>query len=433
MARTLIEETREGRVPEEVKLAAGREGVPPERLARRIASGRAILIRSLREPERAACVGLGLTTKVNVNVGTSTEVVDLQMELEKVKVAGKWADTLMDLSVGGDLDEIRRAVIRESRLPVGTVPVYQAFVEAARRGGGAYFTEDGLFNTIERHLKDGVAFMTLHAAVTRELALKALRGDRLIPIVSRGGDMMVGWMLCNNAENPLHARWDYVLELFREYDAVISIGDALRPGALADSHDELHTAELLEAARLVKRALKAGVQVMVEGPGHVPLNEIAWDVRLVKRLTGGAPYYVLGPLPTDVAAPYDHIAGAIGAALAGAAGADLLCYITPAEHLSLPNVKQVEEGVIAFRIAAHVADVVKLGARARKWDDEVSAYRSKVMWDKVISRLIDPESAYRVYTQFGQPRVRACTMCGGYCPVMTAAEQARRAAGAARQ
>jgi phosphomethylpyrimidine synthase len=427
MAKTLIEEAREGRVTDEVKLIARREGVNVNKLIRRIATGRVIIIRSIKEPDKVAGVGLGLTTKINVNIGTSSEVLNLAMELEKVKVANKWGDTLMDLSTGGDLDEIRGAVIRESRIPVGTVPVYQAFIDAfKRRGGGAYFTEDDLFNTIERHLKDGVSFMTLHAAITRDLALKALRSNRVIPIVSRGGDMMVGWMLHNNAENPLYIRWDYVLELFREYDAVISIGDALRPGATADSHDEFHVAELIEAARLVKRALRAGVQVMVEGPGHVPLNEVVWDVKLMKKLTGGVPYYVLGPLPTDVAAPYDHIAGAIGAALAGAAGADLLCYITPAEHLGLPNVRQVEEGAIAFRIAAHIADIVKLGRKARRWDDEVSTYRSKLMWDKMIPKLIDPENARRVYTQFGAPRVRACTMCGGYCPMMLVMEQIRK-------
>jgi phosphomethylpyrimidine synthase len=427
MAKTLIEEAREGRVTDEVKLIVRREGVDVNKLIRRIATGRVIIIRSIKEPDKVAGVGLGLTTKININIGTSSEVLNLAMELEKVKVANKWGDTLMDLSTGGDLDEIRGAVIRESRIPVGTVPVYQAFIDAfKRRGGGAYFTEDDLFNTIERHLKDGVSFMTLHAAITRDLALKALRSNRVIPIVSRGGDMMVGWMLHNNAENPLYARWDYVLELFREYDAVISIGDALRPGATADSHDEFHVAELIEAARLVKRALRAGVQVMVEGPGHVPLNEVVWDVKLMKKLTGGVPYYVLGPLPTDVAAPYDHIAGAIGAALAGAAGADLLCYITPAEHLGLPNVRQVEEGAIAFRIAAHIADIVKLGRKARRWDDEVSTYRGKLMWDKMIPKLIDPENARRVYTQFGAPRVRACTMCGGYCPMMLVMEQIRK-------
>ncbi len=423
-------ECREGRVTDEVKLVAKMEGIDELKLCRRIAEGRAIVIRNIKEPERISGVGLGLRTKVNVNIGTSSEVVDLEAELEKVRIANKWGDTLMDLSTGGDLDEIRRAIIRESKVPVGTVPTYQAFIDAfKKRGGGAYFTEDDLFNVIERHLRDGVAFMTIHAALTRDLALRALRSDRVIKVVSRGGDMLIGWMLHNNAENPLHARWDYVMELFSQYDAVISIGDALRPGATADSHDELHVAELIEAARLVKRARKAGVQVMVEGPGHMPLNEVIWDVKLMKKLTGGAPYYVLGPLPTDVAAPYDHIAGAMGAALAGAAGADLLCYLTPAEHLGLPTPKQVEEGAIAFRIAAHVADVVKLGRRARAWDNEVSDYRGRLMWREMISKLIDPDRAWAIYTQYGEPRVRGCTMCGGYCPMLMVMQQVRKVAG----
>lgn len=271
MAKTIVEEAREGRIPQEVGLAARREGVDERKLARRLAEGRAVLMRNIKTPEKVAAVGAGLSTKVNVNLGTSSEVVDLKTELEKVKIANKWGDTLMDLSVGGDLDEIRRAVLGESRLPVGTVPTYQAFIDSfKKKGGGAYFDEDELFDVVERHLKDGVAFMTIHAAVTRDLTIKALRGGRIIPIVSRGVDMIIGWMLHNNRENPFYARWDYVLELFREYDAVISIGDALRPGATADSHDELHIAELLETARLVKRARKAGVQVIVEGPATCP-------------------------------------------------------------------------------------------------------------------------------------------------------------------
>ncbi|MEZ0248566.1 MAG: phosphomethylpyrimidine synthase ThiC [Thermoproteus sp.] len=421
-------ECREGRIPEEVRLVAEREGVDPAKLCRRAASGRAVVVRNVKTPDKIVGVGLGLATKVNINLGTSGEVSDLSAELEKVKIANKWGDTLMDLSVGGDLDEIRRAVLRESKIPVGTVPTYQAFIDALRRrGGGAYFAEDELFGVIERHLRDGVAFMTIHAAVTRDLALKALRSGRIIKVVSRGGDMLIGWMLHNNAENPLHARWDYVLELFKEYDAVISIGDALRPGATADAHDEIHVAELIEAARLVKRARKAGVQVMVEGPGHVPLDEIVWDVKLMKRLTGGAPYYVLGPLPTDIAAPYDHIAGAVGAALAGAAGADLLCYLTPAEHLALPTPKQVEEGAVAFRVAAHIADTIKLGRRARSRDDDVSVHRGRLAWREMIRGLIDPEGAWAVYTQYGEPKVTSCTMCGGYCPMLMALQQAKKA------
>ncbi|AAL62721.1 MULTISPECIES: phosphomethylpyrimidine synthase ThiC [Pyrobaculum] len=428
MDNTIIRRAREGRIDDEMRKIAEAEGVSPEKLRDRIAKGQVVYIRNVKWPsEKVVAIGKGLSTKINVNLGTSTEVVDLDSELKKVEVANKWGDTLMDLSVGGDLDAIRRAVISKSKLPVGTVPVYQAFIEAFnKRSGGAYFTIDDLFNTIERQLKDGVAFMTIHAAVTKEAAIRVLKSDRVIPVVSRGGDMIIGWMLHNDAENPYLTHWDYLLELFAQYDAVISIGDALRPGAVADAHDEFHVGELVEAARLAKRAIKAGVQVMIEGPGHVPLNDVIWTIKLEKRLTGGVPYYVLGPLPTDVAAPYDHIASAVGAALAAAAGADLLCYITPAEHLSLPTVEQVEQGAIAYRIAAHIGDVVKLGRKARRWDDEVSYYRGRLMWDEMIKRLVDPERAYKVYTQYGPPKVKGCTMCGGYCPMNMVIQQARR-------
>lgn len=425
---SIIDEARKGVVTDEMKEISKLEGISVDKIRRRISDGKIMVIRNVKRPSRKlVAIGKGLSTKINVNIGTSSEVVDLNMELEKVKVANKWGDTLMDLSTGGDLDEIRREIIRASDLPVGTVPVYQVFIESfKKKSGGAYFTEDDLLNTVEKHLKDGVAFMTIHAGITKELAIRALKSKRIIPIVSRGGDMIAGWMIHNNSENPYRKNWDYLLELFKEYDAVISLGDALRPGAIGDAHDEFQIAELLETSRLVKSSLEKGVQVMVEGPGHVPLNEISWDVKLMKKLTNGVPYYVLGPLPIDVGAPYDHIASAIGAAIASAAGADLLCYLTPAEHLSLPNVKQVEEGVIAYRIAAHAGDVVKLGKRARKWDDEVSYYRGKLEWDNMISRLIYPEKAYQVYTQFGEPKVRACTMCGGYCPMMWAMEQVKK-------
>ncbi|MEM0165770.1 MAG: phosphomethylpyrimidine synthase ThiC [Saccharolobus sp.] len=425
---SIIDEARKGVVTDEMKEISKLEGISVDKVRRRISDGKIMVIRNVKRPSRKlVAIGKGLSTKINVNIGTSSEVVDLNMELEKVKVANKWGDTLMDLSTGGDLDEIRREIIRASDLPVGTVPVYQVFIESfKKKSGGAYFTEDDLLNTVEKHLKDGVAFMTIHAGITKELAIRALKSKRIIPIVSRGGDMIAGWMIHNNSENPYRKNWDYLLELFKEYDAVISLGDALRPGATGDAHDEFQIGELLETSRLVKSSLEKGVQVMVEGPGHVPLNEISWDVKLMKKLTNGVPYYVLGPLPIDVGAPYDHIASAIGAAIASAAGADLLCYLTPAEHLSLPNVKQVEEGVIAYRIAAHAGDVVKLGKRARKWDDEVSYYRGKLEWDNMISRLIYPEKAYQVYTQFGEPKVKACTMCGGYCPMMWAMEQVKR-------
>ncbi|MDT7862704.1 MAG: phosphomethylpyrimidine synthase ThiC [Saccharolobus sp.] len=424
----IIDEARRGIITDEMRKVSQLEEIPVEKVRNRIAEGKIMLIRNQKMPsKRLVAIGKGLTTKINVNIGTSSEVIDVNMELEKVKVANRWGDTLMDLSTGGDLDYIRREIIRASDLPVGTVPVYQIFIESfKRKSGGAYFTEDELLNTIEKHLRDGVAFMTIHAGITKELAIRALKSNRIIPIVSRGGDMIAGWMIHNNSENPYRKNWDYILEMFKEYDAVISLGDALRPGATDDAHDEFQIGELLETSRLVKIALEKGVQVMVEGPGHVPLNEIAWDVKLMKKLTGGVPYYVLGPLPIDIGAPYDHVASAIGAAIAAASGADLLCYLTPAEHLGLPNVKQVEEGAIAYRIAAHAGDVVKLGKKARKWDDEVSYYRGKLEWDKMISKLIYPERAYEVYTQFGKPKVKACTMCGGYCPMMWAMDQVKK-------
>jgi len=423
---SLIEDARKGVITEEMKKVSEIEKVNIKKLRRRIAEGKVIIIRNAKRPsKRLIAVGKGLTTKVNVNIGTSSEVVDLVMELGKVKVANKWGDTLMDLSTGGDLDTIRKKIIETSELPVGTVPVYQVFIESfKKKGGGAYFTEDDLLNTIEKHLKDGVAFMTIHAGITKELGVKALKSDRIIPIVSRGGDMILGWSIYNNSENPYRKYWSYILEMFKEYGAVISLGDALRPGAIGDAHDEFQISELIETSRLAKEAVSNGVQVMIEGPGHVPLNEISWDVKLMKKLSNGVPYYVLGPLPIDVGAPFDHIASAIGAAIASASGADLLCYLTPAEHLSLPTVSQVEEGVIAYKIAAHAGDVIKLGRR--KWDDEVSFYRGKLEWDKMISKLVDPERAMKVYTQFGKPNVRACTMCGGYCPMMWAMEQVRK-------
>ncbi|WP_016730699.1 phosphomethylpyrimidine synthase ThiC [Saccharolobus islandicus] len=424
----IIDEAKRGQITDEMRAISKLEGIPVEKVRNRISEGKIMLIRNAKYPSRKLVpIGKGLTTKVNVNIGTSSEVVDLDMELQKVKVANKWGDTLMDLSTGGDLDAIRRDIIKASDLPVGTVPVYQIFIESfKKKSGGAYFTEDELLNTVEKHLKDGVAFMTIHAGITKDLAIRALKSDRIIPIVSRGGDMIAGWMIHNNSENPYRKNWDYVLEMFKEYDAVISLGDALRPGATGDAHDEFQIGELLETARLVKNALQKGVQVMVEGPGHVPLNEIAWDVKLMKKLTGGVPYYVLGPLPIDVGAPYDHIASAIGAAISSASGVDLLCYLTPAEHLGLPTVKQVEEGAIAYRVVAHAGDVVKLGRKARKWDDEVSYYRGKLDWENMISKLIDPQRAYQVYTQFGTPKVKACTMCGGYCPMMWAMDQVRK-------
>ncbi len=420
---TLMRAAQEGRVTEEIKLVAEREGISPEKLRDRIASGRAVILRNLvHESVEPRAVGQGLSTKVNANVGTSMSVCDINMEIEKVKTAIKYgADTIMDLSTGGDLDQIRRTLLRVAeKIPFGTVPVYQVFIEAYRRHkSGVEFTVDDLLNTVEKHLKDGVDFMTIHAGVTKELVEHLLRSERVVPIVSRGGEFIIAWMLMHNEENPYYKYFDNILELFAQYDATISLGSTFRPGSILDAHDDLQVGELLVIARLVKRTRKHGVQTIVEGPGHVPLNEIVWDIKLMKKLTKGAPYYVLGPLPTDVAAPYDHIAAAIGAAIAAAAGADLLCYLTPAEHLSLPTPEQVKEGLIAHRIAAYIADIVKLGPeRAAKRDYIVSKLRSELKISETVRYLLYPEDALKVLTQFGKVEEGPCAMCGPFCPIL---------------
>lgn len=396
-----------------------REGIDYEVLRRRVSSGRVIVPRNVRkEKARLVAIGEGLSTKVNVNVGTSGVYVDVGLELEKVKVSLKYGtDTLMDLSTGGDLDAIRRELIEASDgAPFGTVPTYQAWIYGVRRYGSvANIPEDWFIEVVEKHLRDGVDFMTIHAAITKDLAAKALRGKRLMPIVSRGGSMVAAWMMETGRENPYYSQWDHLLEVFREYDGVISLGDALRPGCTADAHDELQLGELLMNARLARDAISKGVQVMIEGPGHMTMDKIVADVRVMKSLSNGVPYYVLGPLVTDVGAGYDHIAAAIGAAIASAAGADLICYLTPSEHLSLPSVEQVKEGLIASKIAAYAGDLVKLGRRGALREVEISYARAKLDWDGQIRKSLDPERALKIRSQFGGAALRSCTMCGEYC------------------
>ena len=418
MAKTVMLEARSGSIPDEVREVAKAEGVDPLKLAKRLAAGRVIIPRNVRRAGRVRVIGIGegLTTKVNVNIGTSGTVVNLDMEREKARVAVKYgSDTIMELSTGGDLRHIRRVLLKESEpLPFGTVPTYQAWIEGVRKYGGLP-PADWFLKVVEEHLRDGVDFMTIHAGITKELAGKAVRSGRVEPIVSRGGAMLAAWMLELGEENPYYANWDYLLEMFAEHDAVISLGDALRPGAVVDAHDELQLGELYINSRLLERAREAGVQVMIEGPGHMPLDKVVLDVKLMKSLTKGAPYYVLGPLVTDVAPGYDHIAAGIGAALAAAAGVDLICYLTPAEHLNLPNPEQVREGLIAARIAAHAADIVKLGGKALRWDAEMSLARASLDWGRMFELAIDPDKAREIYGQYGRTEVSACNMCGQYC------------------
>jgi len=418
MAKTIMLEARSGSIPEEVEIVARNEDVNPLKLARRLSEGRVIIPRNTRRKGKVRVIGIGegLRTKVNVNIGTSGSLVNIDMEREKARVAVKYgSDTIMDLSTGGNISEIRRILMEESKpLPFGTVPTYQAWIDGIRKYGGLP-PEDWFIKVIEEHLRDGVDFMTIHAGITRELSEKAVKSRRVQPIVSRGGAMITVWMLEMNQENPYYRNWDYLLELFAEYDAVISLGDALRPGAIVDAHDELQLGELYINSKLLEKAREKGVQVMVEGPGHMPLDKIVLDVKLMKTLTKGAPYYVLGPLVTDVAAGYDHIASAIGAAIAVASGVDLVCYLTPAEHLNLPTPEQVREGLIAAKIAAHAGDIIKLGPKAAKWDIEMSISRAKLDWNTMFKLAIDPEKAKEIYSQYSGVNISSCNMCGQYC------------------
>ena len=415
---TQIDAARSGRITEEMKIIAEQEGVEPEKIRDRVARGTVVIFHNVnRTLRRYTAIGEGLFTKVNVNLGASTNHYNVNEELEKVRIANKYgADTIMDLTDGGDIDSMRRLVLKEAWMPVGTVPIYQVYYDSVVKNKYAIsFTEDDVFRVLEKHFKDGVDFVTVHTGITLELAKKAANANRVAGIVSRGGTILAAWEIYNEKENPLYANFDYLLEMAREYDVVLSLGDALRPGGIDDAHDELQVAELVNNARLARRAIEKGVQVMIEGPGHMPLDHIEADIKMEKALTGGVPYYVLGILPTDIAAGYDHIAGAIGGAIAAAAGADMLCYLTPAEHLSLPNPEQVKEGLIAFKIAAHAGDIIKLGERARKKDREMSIARKNLDWKKMFELTFDPENARRIYHQYKNVEAGSCTMCGDLC------------------
>jgi len=345
--------------------------------------------------------------------------VDLKEEIEKAKIAVKHhADTIMDLSDGGDLRMIRRTLLETAPITFGTVPIYEAYNYAVEKYKNPLnLSEDDFLNAFENNIKDGVDYTTIHSGITKDMAKKILKVERYGGIVSKGGTITAAWMLRYDKENPYFAHYDYLIELAKKYDVTFSLGDALRPGSILDSHDELQVQEMINVARLTKRAHENDIQVMVEGPGHVPLNEVAANVRLAKSLIGEVPYYVLGPLVTDIASGHDHIASAIGAAISASEGVDLLCYLTPSEHLALPNVHEVKAGLIAYRIAAHAGDLVKLREKAIKWDQQMSDARRTLDWEKQLALSIDPEEAARIHNRTGQKDGNnvPCTMCGGAC------------------
>ncbi len=411
------EKVKKGLITSTIKKVAQQEKISPEELAELFLAGKIVIPHNRRHHLRQP-VGIGakLRTKVNVNLGTSMDYAEVETELEKVKIAVEYkADTIMDLSTGGNIQEIRRQILAASPLPVGTVPIYQAAIEAIdRRGSIVAMTEDDLFAVIESQAQEGVDFMTVHCGLTLRGLERLKKQGRVADIVSRGGAFHVAWMLHHEKENPLFAHFDRLLEIARRYDITLSLGDGLRPGAIADATDRPQIEELLTLGELVKAAWERDVQVMIEGPGHIPLDQIEMNVRLEKQLCHEAPFYVLGPLVTDIAPGYDHIVSAIGGAVAAAAGADFLCYVTPAEHLGLPTVEDVKEGLIAARIAAHAADIVKGIPGAKERDLQLSRMRKALDWSSQRHLVIDP-GKYDEIRRRRSSSTEACSMCGKYC------------------
>jgi len=414
---TQMEAARQGVVTKEMETVAGKENVAGEKLRDLIARGKVVIPANINHTSLDPCgIGQGLKTKINVNLGVSKDCCDVTSEMEKVRLAVEMkADAIMDLSCFGKTEQFRQQLIQFSPAAVGTVPVYDAI--------GFYDKEledisaEEFLGVAEKHARDGVDFITIHAGINRETAQRLKNNPRLTNIVSRGGALLFAWMEINNRENPFYEYFDDLLEICRRFDVTISLGDACRPGCIKDATDASQVQELIVLGELTKRAWEKNVQVMIEGPGHMALNEIAANMLLEKRLCHGAPFYVLGPLVTDIAPGYDHITSAIGGAIAAANGADFLCYVTPAEHLRLPTLEDMKEGIIASRIAAHAADLAKGIPGSRQWDDQMSEARRNLDWAKMFALAIDPEKARR-YRAESQPEVEdSCTMCGKMCAV----------------
>lgn len=420
---TQMQLAREGKVTDAIRHVAEEEHVAVETVRERVAKGTIAICANVNHLAQGNFqprgVGEGLRTKVNANIGTSSTFPEIAPELEKLDEAVKCgADAVMDLSTGDGIDESRRRIIEHSPIMVGTVPLYQATVRSIREHGAVVeMTDDDILETIEAHAKDGADFMTLHCGVTRA-AIEAMRAQgRVMDIVSRGGSFIAGWMLHNEQENPLYEHFDDILDICERYDVTISLGDGMRPGCTADATDRAQITELITLGSLVDRAWRRGVQVMVEGPGHVPFDQIKANMQLEKRLCRNAPFYVLGPLVTDIAPGYDHITSAIGGTLAAASGADFLCYVTPAEHLALPTIEDVHTGVITARIAAHAADLVKDVPGARDWDRKMAEARKELDWKAQMDLAIDPELAREKRGARNPEDEGACSMCGDYCAV----------------
>ncbi len=422
---TQLESARSGEITPEMHQVATYEHIDAQVLMARIAEGSVVIPKNAgREQGSPRGVGNGLKTKVNANIGTSADYVSVKEEIAKLHAALEaGADAVMDLSTGGDLSSIRASIIAECPVPLGTVPIYDAAVTvAAAKGSLTRITEDDLLGTIEHHAKQGVDFMTIHCGVTRETVARLKAQGRVCDVVSRGGAFLVTWMLANDKENPFYDHFDDVLAIARRYDITLSLGDGLRPGCLADATDRAQIQELLILGELVQRSRNAGVQVMVEGPGHVPIDQIVTNMQIAKKLCNGAPFYVLGPIVTDIAPGYDHITSAIGGAIAATAGADFICYVTPTEHLGLPAAADVHTGVITARIAGHAADIAKGLPGAADWDRQMAEARKSRNWSRQMELAIDPKRARELRAGRTSQDDEVCSMCSKFCAMKVVEE-----------
>lgn len=418
---TRIEAAKKGIITEEFRAVALQEGISAETLALDIAKGWTVIPINNLHDIKPVGVGRGLSVKINANLGTSKDRVSIEEEMEKLRAIVKYgADAVMDLSTGGPIKEIRRTLMKESPIAVGTVPIYEAMVTASERYGNiSKMTVDGLFKVIEGHAEEGIDFVTVHSGLTRK-AIERLREEgRILDIVSRGGSLLLEWMIYNDKENPLYEHYDRLIDIARKYDLTLSLGDAMRPGCLADATDRAQIEELATIGEQHDIALKNGVQTIIEGPGHVPLNQVELNIKLQKELCNGAPFYVLGPLVTDIGMGYDHISAAIGGAIAGMAGADFLCYVTPAEHIRLPDVENVIEGVIALKIAAHAADVAKGVPGALDKDIAMAKCRKNLDWNGQIALSFNPERVREWRAETPPSDQEVCSMCGEFCAIRT--------------
>jgi len=415
---SILADAKRGIVTEEMKIVAAQEGVTEDFVRRSVAGGHIVIPVSPYRKVKICGIGEGLRTKVNASIGTSTDIVNISEEIEKgrqAELAG--ADTLMELSTGGDFQEIRRQVIANTKLSVGCVPLYQAFIEAAQKDGAVVnMKEDDLFRITAEQAKLGTNFMAIHTGINFETVKRLKNQGRHAGLVSRGGAFMTAWMLHNEKENPLYSEFDYLLEIMKEHEVTLSMGNGMRAGAIHDATDRAGIQELLINAELADKAHKENVQVIVEGPGHVPIDEIATNVQLMKRVTNNKPFYMLGPIVTDIAPGYDDRVAAIGAAISSSLGADFICYVTPAEHLALPTPEEVYEGVMSSRIAAHVGDMVKL-KKTRDQDLEMGHARRELDWGRQYAAAMNPTRAKAIRDERMPADTDACTMCGDYCAI----------------